>query len=56
MRVFCYRDDYSENRVPTIDPELERIITVSGGIVEVDVYPQKHWFRHADCRLEEVWV
>jgi hypothetical protein len=42
MRIFCYWDNYSGNRVPMIDPELDSIVTASGGTVEVDVYPQKH--------------
>ena len=39
MRLFCYWDNGSGNRVPHISQHLRDIVTLSGGTIEIDIHP-----------------
>jgi Domain of unknown function (DUF4279) len=48
IRVLCYWANYSGSPVPQISENLRRTFESSGGVVEIDQYPQVHIFRSPD--------
>jgi hypothetical protein len=56
MHFSCYWNNYSGDRVPTINSNFVEAINLSGGIIEIDEYPQRQKFLDDDGREHSVWV
>jgi hypothetical protein len=38
FRFLCFWANFTQDRAPTIEPHLEKVINESGGIVQIDEY------------------
>jgi hypothetical protein len=55
-RLSCFWSNYRGDRVPTIDDALRQIVELSGGVIEIDEYPQRHKLITADGKEVDLWV
>ncbi len=56
MRILCFWSNYGRDRVAMVDPQLKQAIESSGGVIEIDEYPQLHRFVDANGNETDVWV
>jgi hypothetical protein len=56
MRILCFWPNYSGDKVPVIDFQIRQAIESSGGIIEVDEYPQRHRIIGPEGDERDVWI